>query len=259
MENRQLHQGDSRGVHNDEQGPAARLVERLISGHVAAPGELGTMVPTAMNPRPLKLGPMEAHGEVGLDLYWIPLGAGAHVVRSSGEAYEALAALAHHRSRRDLYHSALVAGTGVAQFTIEMTPIPDARGWDERGVVAEGPVGSIVAGRLRLFRYEIRRWRNGVIPDIASAVDSPVRLTGDARLVQEALDAVPFVPTPVWGRDELRAGEMWNSNSVVAWILTRIGLERTAGHPPGRGRAPGWDAGVTMAERQMSPPQIRCL
>ncbi len=201
---------------------------------------------------------MEVHGEVGIDLHWIPLGAGAHVVRSSGEAYEALAALAHHRSRRDLYHSALVAGTGHEQFSIEMTPIPDARGRDERGVVAEGPVGSIAAGRLRLFRYEIRRWRNGVIPDIASSVGSPVHLTGDAGLVQEALDVVRFVPTPVWGRDELRAGEMWNSNSVTAWILTRIGLVQFAGQPPGGGRAPGWDAGVTMAERQMSSPQIRC-
>ncbi len=195
---------------------------------------------------------MEASASPGLDLYWIPLGAGAHVVRSSGRAYEALAALAQHRSRRDLYHSA-------AQFTIEMTPIPNARGWTERGVVAEGPVGCIVAGGLRTFRYEIRRWRGGVITDIASAVASPVHLSDDARIVEEALDVVPFVPTPVWGRDELRAGEMWNSNSVTAWILTRIGLVQLAGQPPGGGRAPGWDAGATMAGRQMSSPQTRCL
>jgi hypothetical protein len=202
---------------------------------------------------------MEASARPGLDLYWIPLGAGARVVRSSGKAYEALAALARHRSRRHLYHSALVAVTGDAQFTIEMTPIPDARGRTERGVVAEGPVGCIVAGGLRTFRYEIRRWRGGVIPDIASAVASPVHLSDDARIVEEALDVVPFVPTPVWGRDELRAGEMWNSNSVTSWILTRIGLVHLAGQPPGGGRAPGWDAGVTMAERQMSSQEIRCL
>ena len=152
MENRQLHQGDSRGVHNDEQGPAARLVERLISGHVAAPGDFGTMVPTAMNRRPLKLG-LWSRWRGRTDLYWIPLGAGAHVVRSSGEAYEALAALAHHRSRRDLYHSALVAGTGVAQFTIEMTPIPDARGWDEG---ASLPKALLVHRRRPVTTLQIR-------------------------------------------------------------------------------------------------------
>ena len=30
-----------------------------------------------------------------------------------------------------------------------------------------------------LFRYEIRRWREGKIPDIAEAVESPLRLSGD--------------------------------------------------------------------------------
>ena len=67
---------------------------------------------------------------------------------------------------------------------------------------------------------------------------------------------VPSVPTPVWGRDELRAGEMWNSNSVVAWVLTRIGLHADAGQPPNHGRAPGWKAGVTVAQRQMTEVPI---
>src|SRR4051812_12285759 len=58
----------------------------------------------------------------------------------------------------------------------------------------------------------------------------------------------PSVPTPVWGRDELRAGEMWNSNSVVAWILSRAGLDITDVHPPAGGRAPGWNAGRTVAQ-----------
>ncbi len=47
-----------------------------------------------------------------------------------------------------------------------------------------------------------------------------------------------IVPTPVWGRDQLHAGEMWNSNSVVSWALTRPGVVANAGHPPGNGRAP---------------------
>lgn len=157
-----------------------------------------------------------------------------------------------HRSRQDLFHSALVAVVDGDAVVIEMTPIPDSRGRTERGVVAEGSVGCRPAGHFRLFRYEIRRWSGGVIPDVASAVGSPVRLSSDADVITRALAVVPSVPMPVWGRDELRAGDMWNSNSVVAWILTRIGLLRFAGQPPHHGRAPGWDAGVTVATRQMS-------
>ncbi|MCU1461111.1 MAG: hypothetical protein JWO37_1186 [Acidimicrobiales bacterium] len=32
------------------------------------------------------------------------------------------------------------------------------------------------ARRFRVFRYEIRRWRGGAIPDISYAVASPVRV-----------------------------------------------------------------------------------
>ena len=39
------------------------------------------------------------------------------------------------------------------------------------------------------------------------------------------LELAPYVPTPVWGRDELRAGEMWNSNSLISWLIARSGLD----------------------------------
>jgi hypothetical protein len=106
---------------------------------------------------------------------------------------------------------------------VEQAPIPDGRG-TQRGVVAEGPVGARWAGRPRIFRYEVRRWPDGVIPDAAEAVESPHRLTNDPRIAQRLWDFVPDLPTPVWGRDELGAGEMWNSNSVVSWLLVRSGL-----------------------------------
>ena len=185
----------------------------------------------------------------GVDLYWIPLGAGAHVVRISGRTYEAIAARLHRRAPCDLYHSALIVTTTDGSFVIEMTPITDGRGRQDRGVVAEGPVGTKWAGRLRVFRYEIHRWRDGAIPDLAQAVDSPVRVTSDPTMAQQVLDLVPSVPTPTWGRDELRAGDMWNSNSVVAWVLASSGLDAVAGHPPSGGRAPGWDAGIVTAQR----------
>ncbi len=98
----------------------------------------------------------------------------------------------------------------------------------------------------------IRRWRGGAIADITYAVASPVRVTDDLPLVRDVLDLVPRVPAPVWGRDELRTGEMWNSNSVVAWLLASVGLIEAAGDPPDGGRAPGWGAGVVVAQRHLA-------
>jgi hypothetical protein len=134
------------------------------------------------------------------------------------------------------------------RFVIESAPIRDERG-RERGVVVEGPVGTRWAGRFRLFRYEIRRWREGSIPDANYAVSSPIRVASDLARAQRVLDLVPSVPIPVWGRDELRTGEMWNSNSVVSWLLARAGVDPNPLQPPPGGRAPGWDAGLTVATR----------
>jgi hypothetical protein len=53
----------------------------------------------------------------------------------------------------------------------------------------------------------------------------------------------------VWGRDELDTGEMWNSNSVIAWVIARSGIDAEAIQPPQEGRAPGWRAGVIVAHR----------
>jgi hypothetical protein len=53
----------------------------------------------------------------------------------------------------------------------------------------------------------------------------------------------------VWGRDESRTGEMWNSNSVIAWLIARAGLDAAAIQPPAGGRAPGWNAGLVAARR----------
>ena len=185
-----------------------------------------------------------------VDLYWLPLGAGGRSVRFNGRVFEAVAARVARRPPCDLYHSALEVRVPAGRFVIEMTPIP-RRNDRERGVVAEGPVGSRWARSVRIFRYEIRRWRNGVIPDIDEAVASPQRLTDDPVRAQRILDLVPAVPTPVWGRDELHAGEMWNSNSLISWLIARGGLEIESAHLPPDGRAPGWDAGLVVATRRL--------
>jgi len=193
--------------------------------------------------------------EPGVELYWLPLGAGGHFVRFNGRVYEALVARLQLRPRRDLYHAALQVRLPEGTYAIEQTPVP--RGDPAaRGVVAGGAVGSRWAGRLRIFRYEIRVWLGGRIPDIAEAVDSPRRLTADEREARSLIDVVAQVPTPVWGRDELGTGEMWNSNSVIAWVIASSGVDAGAIEPPAGGRAPGWRAGLAVAlsgERRPRP------
>jgi hypothetical protein len=182
-----------------------------------------------------------------VDLYWLPLGAGGQCVRMSGHLYEALTALPARRRRCDLYHSALVVAVPEGTYAIESAPAR-ADGAD-RGVVGDGPVGSRRLGRLRLFRYELRCARDGTIPDLAEAVDSPRRLSADERGARRIVALTGAAPLPVWGRDEARAGDMWNSNSYIAWLIERAGLDAAAIRPPTGGRAPGWSAGVVVARR----------
>jgi hypothetical protein len=188
-----------------------------------------------------------------VDLFWIPLGAGigvgARVVRSSGRLFEWAGARVQRRRACPLYHSALEVTVPAGRFVLEMTPVPDAEG-QRRGVVAEGPVGVRWARGLRTFRYEIRRWNGGVIPDAAEAVQSPLMVSDDLAIAERLLALAPAVPTPVWGRDELMAGEMWNSNSVTSWLLSSSGVDTTGMVPPLGGRAPGWGAGTTIASRR---------
>ena len=94
--------------------------------------------------------------------------------------------------------------------------------------------------------------RGGVIPDVAHAVSSPVRVADDVARATQILDLVPSVPPLVWGRDERHTGEMWNSNSVISWLLTREGINAGSIQPPRRGRAPGWHAGLVVAVRDAS-------
>ena len=186
---------------------------------------------------------------VAVDLYWLPLGAGGHSVRLNGKVFEALVSLLERRRPLDIYHSALVVHLPEGRYAIESAPVPDADA-QARGVVAGGPVGSRWAGHWRIFRYEIRCWRDGVIPDLDEAVDSPQRVTEDEDRARRLLRLAPQVPTPVWGRNELRAGEMWNSNSIISWLLVRSGLDEASVRMPSSGRAPGWDAGLVVARRR---------
>jgi|SRR5690242_4915649 len=193
----------------------------------------------------------ERQKSVSVELYWLPLGAGdtSGCVRWNGRIFEAIAAWHQHRHARDLYHSALIVRLGGDRYVIEMAPVWGNKAPD-RGVVSEGAVGLPWLGRSRLFRYEIRRWRNGIIPDIAEAVASPQHLSTGIFRARRLLDLAPAFPAATWGRDELHAGEMWNSNSLIAWLLARSGHDTGAIGMPANGRAPGWSAGLIVATRQ---------
>ena len=118
-------------------------------------------------------GPQDSQ-DVAVNLYWLPLGAGGHSVAVNGRVYEAAAALLGHRPACDLYHSALEVRVPEGRFVIEQTPVPDNEG-AKRGVVAGGAVGSRWAGHLRIFRYELRRWRRSEERRVGKECSLPCR------------------------------------------------------------------------------------
>ncbi|HEY0902255.1 MAG TPA: hypothetical protein VGE14_00025 [Marmoricola sp.] len=134
--------------------------------------------------------------------------------------------------------------------TIEMAPAWSGPPGDH-GAVAEGAVGHPWLGRLRLFRYEIRCWRDGVIPDLAFAVGAPAHVELSDADARRIVAQVAHCPTPTWGLDELGTGDMWNSNSLVAFALVRGGVDISGLEPPPGGRAPGWAAGLAVAADPM--------
>lgn len=81
------------------------------------------------------------------------------------------------------------------------------------------------------------------------AVDSPQRLSTDPAMSESVVDLVPSCADLTWGRDEMCTAEMWNSNSLTAWLLARSGHDTDSLGPPADGRAPGWTAGLVVAGR----------
>jgi hypothetical protein len=148
-----------------------------------------------------------------------------------------------------MYHAALEVLLDSERWTVEMAPA-----WggptQAHGVTVTGPVGLRSLGRSRFFRYEVRVWRDGCVPDLGFAVGDPVHVATDRHRASRLLAAGARVPGLTWGRDELGLGDMWNSNSMVAWLLASSGHDVEPLRPPGGGRAPGWTAGVELARRE---------
>lgn len=85
----------------------------------------------------------------------------------------------------------------------------------------------------------MRHRRDGALPDANEAVGGPQRVSNDPDEARRLLDLADLLPPLIWGRDQLGAGEMWNSSSVISWLLTSTGLSLETIRPPDGGRAPG--------------------
>ena len=188
-------------------------------------------------------------------LYWIPVGAGQHVVRRSTRVFETLDARRHHRPQRTLYHAALEVQLDAERWTVEMAP---AWGGGRPAITASPPParsGSAASAPRGSSATRCACGATESVPDLGFAVGDPVHVATDQVRTRRLLAAGSRVPGLTWGRDELGLGDMWNSNSLVAWLLATSGHDVTSLAPPGGGRAPGWTAGLELARRT---DQVRC-
>lgn len=163
--------------------------------------------------------------------------------------WELMSARRDRRAPQQLVHAALELFTRGERYVIEMTPE-----WGQppaaSGVAATGPVGVKALGRFRMFRYVVRAWPNGVLPDREYAVAAPTSIRLRRTQAQGLLDNLPHVPLHTWGRAVPPSTDMWNSNSLIAWALCRTGVDACTLTPPVGCRAPGWIAGVAAGTHQ---------
>ena len=183
-------------------------------------------------------------------VWWLPIGAGApsRVSRVTSQWWEQIIAKREHRAPKRLVHAALEVHIENERFLIEMAPEWSTYHGSHRGVVKSGPVGNRFLGRSKLFRYEIRCWIDGDLPDRQYAIGGPVAVSQDESAAHNLLESIADVPNLTWGLKPPGTGDMWNSNSLVSWLLTKAGIDAVNLSPPPGTRAPGWAAGITVAQ-----------
>jgi hypothetical protein len=183
-------------------------------------------------------------GDSWVDLYWLPVGAGTRFQKTSLRLYESIAARLSHREPQTLVHAGLVGSLDGERFTLELMPaLPGANADGE----VTGPVGVRLAGRVRIFRYQVCLSAKDVLPDQEWAVAPALRLTEGAELVRRLRTQARRVPSYTWGRKRRGHPEMWTSDSAVSWILATAGIDAAAIRVPSGCRAPGWRAGLFEA------------
>jgi hypothetical protein len=92
--------------------------------------------------------PAPAVPQAGVELYWLPLGAGGWFVKLNGRIWEAIQARRERRRPSALYHTALVVHLPEGHVVVENCwPIPNADG-PSRGVLVGRPGVQPLAGSL---------------------------------------------------------------------------------------------------------------
>ena len=182
-----------------------------------------------------------------MELYWLPVGAGklSPPRKWSLWLWEAADAALHRRPRKQLLHAGLKIRTPDAVTrTIEL--MPDFLPGSEAPAIT-GPVGVRWAGRWKYFRYRLACEAVERLPDEEFAVE-PATLLGDGEVARRLLGLAAETPAFTWGRRAAGTHEMWTSDSAISWLLLRAGIALDGVAPPAYGRAPGWSAGVELAE-----------
>lgn len=179
-------------------------------------------------------------------VWWSAVGADAPVARHASAWWERAVAAREHRALAALVHAMLEVVVDGDAWAVEMAPTWGRGSAAQSRVVVVGPVASPLLGWCPLFRYAVRVTPGGADHGAAVAVGDELRTTRDL------LGDLVHLPLRTWGRDEARVGDMWTSNSVVAWLLVRAGTD-PPGPPPGM-RAPGWAAGLAAARDNGSAP-----
>lgn len=77
-------------------------------------------------------------------------------------------------------------------------------------------------------------------------VGGPAIVADDDGTAQSVLRHAHEVPALTWGRQVPPTRDMWNSNSLVSWLLRVSGVPIADLSPPSGGRAPGWGAGLAL-------------
>ncbi len=168
-----------------------------------------------------------------------------------------LAATRRRRPLRSLERTRLRVVCGTARWARALRPLPlGTAGLPFRGAVRHRAGAGVARGRGAWRRRRRRGRRSSVGAPRALPLRGPMLArTADPRhrdCARRLLELVPEVPKPVWGRDDLHAGEMWNSNSTISWLIARSGLDVESIALPRDGRAPGWQAGIVIARRQQA-------
>ena len=183
--------------------------------------------------------------ESTVELFWLPVGAGTHFQRASLVAYDWCLSHIARRPRAAFVHAALKVKLEGRTFTLELMPVPAHQ---NVAPLLTGPVGISIAGRLRLFRYQLVCRETDSLPDEGWAINSPVLLSTDAAFGKRLMALAPLVPANVWvaGRPApRRCGHLIRPSR---WLLHRTGLDAAALQRPPGTQAPGWAAGIQVAE-----------